>query len=150
MGAAPSTRGPGWTNLVPEFRVSQNGERANVLELFQTTLGCGSIRTNDRSRSSDRTLVYVVRRRSHLRFRVIPFFIRNPLLSSKRESFEYFAAIVEEMEHGEHLTPVGFERLVHIAFRMNDGGRYRKWTLEDVLGIQNPQRLYAGQETRIS
>ena len=140
------TRRPDLMNgyqLVPEFRVSQNGERSNVLEAFRETLGCGSIRTNDRSRSSDRTLVYVVRRRSDLRERVVPFFIRNPLLSSKRETFEHFATIVDAMENGEHLTPLGFERLVRIAFQMNDGGRYRRWTLEEVLGIQNPQRLYA-------
>ncbi len=130
--------------LVPEFRVSQNGERATVLELFQETLGCGSIRTNDRSRSSDRTLVYVVRKRADLRRRVIPFFIENPLISEKRETFERFAEIVDRMETGEHLTRLGFERLVHLAFEMNGDGRYRRWTLEEVLGPQNPQRLYAG------
>ena len=129
--------------LVPEFRVSQNGERANVLELFQTTLGCGSIRRNDRSRSSDQTLVFVVRRRSDLETRVIPFFTRNPLISDKRHSFEIFALIVHEMSAGEHLTRLGFERLVRLAFDMNGEGRYRKLSLEEVLGIQNPQRLYA-------
>ena len=130
--------------LIPEFRVSQNGERASVLELFRTTLGCGSIRINDRSRSSDRTMVYVVRRRADLRERVIPFFVRNPLLSNKSETFDRFARIVQSMEEGEHLNPLGFERLVRIAFEMNGDGRYRKWALEDVVGFRNPQRLYAG------
>ena len=130
--------------LVPEFRVSQNGERASVLELFQATLSCGSIRRNDRHRLSDKTLVLVVRRRIDLRERVIPFFIRNPLLSEKRESFERFATIVHSMEAGHHLDPLWFERLVRLAFEMNGNGRYRKWALEDVLGLQNPQRLYAG------
>ncbi len=130
--------------LVPEFRVSQNGERAIVLELFRKTLGCGSIRDNDQARSSDRTLVYVVRRRPDLRQRVIPFFISNPLLSEKQETFERFAKIVHQMEAGKHLTRLGFERLVRLAFEMNGAGRYRRWTLEDVLGPQNPQRLHAG------
>ncbi len=134
--------------LVPEFRVSQNGERASVLELFRQTLECGSIRINDHSRSTDRTLVYVVRRRSDLQDRVIPFFIRNPLFSSKQQTFDYFATIVKSMQRKEHLTPLGFKRLVGLAFRMNDEGRYRKWTLEEVLGPQNPQRLYAGQGTQ--
>ena len=58
--------------LVPEFRVSQNGERATVLSLYREVLGCGSIRQNDRNRLSDRTLVYVVRRRRELLERVIP------------------------------------------------------------------------------
>jgi hypothetical protein len=76
---------------------------------------------------------------------VIPFFIRNPLLSSKAETFDHFVTIVHAMESGEHLKPLGFERLVQVAFQMNEGGRYRKLTLEEVLGTQNPQRLYARQ-----
>ena len=129
--------------LVPEFRVSQNGERATVLSTFQSVLGCGSIRPNDLSRSSDRTLVYVVRRRRHLMERVIPFFHRNPLLSEKQRTFELFAIIVESMEAGAHLNRSGFDRLVRLAFQMNGDGRYRKWKLDEIVEIQNPQRLYA-------
>ena len=130
--------------LVPEFRVSQNDERADVLRLFMSNLSCGSIRENDRNRLSDRTMVYVVRRRQDLRQRVVPFFVRNPILSDKRHTFDRFATIVHSMEAGEHLTRSGFERLVRVAYQMNGRGRYRKWTLPEVLGIQNPQRLYAG------
>ncbi len=130
--------------LVPEFRVSQNGERATVLSLYREVLGCGSIRQNDRNRLSDRTLVFVVRRRSDLLERVIPFFIRNPLLSEKKFTFDKFATIVTQMEAGTHLTRSGFERLVRLAFEMNGDGRYRRWALGEVIGIQNPQRLYAG------
>ena len=130
--------------LVPEFRVSQNGERATVLSLYREVLGCGSIRQNDRNRLSDRTLVYVVRRRRELLERVIPFFRRNPLLSEKKDTFEIFATIVHQMEAGTHHTRSGFERLVQMAFEMNGGGRYRKWSLGEVIGNQNPQRLYAG------
>ena len=129
--------------LIPEFRVSQNGERASVLRLFQATLGCGQIRMNDRSRSSDRTLVYVVRRRRDLLERVIPFFKRNPLISDKRRSFDQFRYIVTAMEAGVHLERLGFEQLVYKAFAMNGAGRYRQIPLAEILGIQNPQRLYA-------
>ena len=119
--------------LVPEFRVSQNGERASILELFQHTFGCGQIRMNDRSRSSDRTLVFVVRRRRDLMERVIPFFERNPLLSDKRRSFSDFAHIVRSMDAGKHLTWLGFEQLVRLAHRVNGDGRYRKISVEEVL-----------------
>ena len=140
------TRRPDLENdfqLVPEFRVSQNSERASVLTLFLDVLGCGTIRQNDRNRESDRTMVYVVRRRSQLRERVIPFFRRNPLLSEKGQTFDIFATIVDAMEVGMHLHRPGFDRLVRLAFQMNGNGRYRRWTLDEVLGIQNPQRLYA-------
>ena len=92
--------------LVPEFHVSQNGDRAQVLELIRSRLGCGYIRPNSRR---DRALVLVVRKREHLLGRVIPFFERNPILSAKHEDFEKFAAIVRELALGHHRT-AGFRR----------------------------------------
>ena len=126
--------------LVPEFRVSQNPERANVLELFRTTLGCGTIRENDAHRPADRTVVYVVRRRRDLLDRVIPFFHRNPLLSDNRRSFE---TIVTAMAAGRSKDREGFTELVALAYTMNFDGTRRKWRLSDVIGTKNPQRLYA-------
>ena len=35
----------GW-QVIPEFHVSQNGERISVLRLFLNTLGCGVIKKN--------------------------------------------------------------------------------------------------------
>ena len=115
----------GW-QLAPEFRVSQNPERAHVLELLKTTLQCGSIRANDAHRQSDRTLVFVVRRRADLINRVIPFFQRNPLLSEKQKDFERFTEIVLAMEAREHGTRAGLRRLAMVASSMNGGGRRRK------------------------
>ena len=57
--------------LVPEFHVSQNGDRAQVLELIRGRLGCGYIKPNSRR---DRVLVLVVRNREALLDYVIPFF----------------------------------------------------------------------------
>lgn len=134
--------------LVPEFRVSQNAERATVLETLRAVLECGRIVENDRSRASDRTHVFVVRRRRDLVERIIPFFERNPLLSEKRVEFGTFRAILQAMMAKEHLERRGFERLVRLAFAMNGGGRYRKTTLGDVVGRENPQRLYAEHPER--
>lgn len=72
--------------LVPEFHVSQNPERRQVLDLIALRLGCGRIRENHCG-SRDKSLVYVVRKRSDLLDKVIPFFERQPLLSTKQEDF---------------------------------------------------------------
>jgi hypothetical protein len=48
--------------LVPEFRVSQDVARVELLRLIQVTLGCGVLRENHRG-SNDHTFVLVVRRR---------------------------------------------------------------------------------------
>jgi len=128
--------------LIPEFRVSQNGERDQVLRLIKTRLGCGSIRENG---GQDRVLVLVVRNRQDLVNLVIPFFECNPLLSTKQEEFETFARVVRGMAQGHHLTPSGFARLLELALSMNGGGRYRKVRWKELVAVQNPQRLYAGQ-----
>ena len=119
----PSTR-VGW-QLVPEFRVSQDVSRAQVLDLIRERLGCGSLRENHRG-TKDRTLVFVVRRRRDLLESIIPFFERNPLLSCKHEEFLTFAGIVRQMEAGTHLELEGFRRLADVAVHMNGGGRYRR------------------------
>jgi LAGLIDADG endonuclease len=70
---------------VPEFHVSQNGDRAQVLALIRDRFGCGYIKANSKR---DRALVFVVRERQALLAEVIPFFERVPLLSAKRADFE--------------------------------------------------------------
>jgi LAGLIDADG endonuclease len=55
--------------LLPEFRVSQNGDRAQVLELIRERFGCGYIKPNSKR---DRALVLVVRERRALLDVVIP------------------------------------------------------------------------------
>ena len=117
----PTTRA-GW-QLVPEFHVSQNPERREVLDLLQRRLGCGRIRENHRG-SRDTSLVLVVRNRNDLVDRVIPFFERQPLLSSKQIEFESFRFIVLAMKAGRHLDPEGFAALKERALAMNGGGRY--------------------------
>jgi hypothetical protein len=109
--------------LVPEFHVSQNDDRAEVLELIRERLACGYIKRNSKG---DRALVLVVRNRRALLESVIPFFERVPLRSAKRDEFEKFASIVREMARRRHLSEAGFRELLAIAVSMNGGGRYRQ------------------------
>ena len=110
----------GW-EIRPSFSVSQNGDRAEVLELFQRILGCGTLRPD----RSDRTLKFESRSIHDLATKVIPHFERYPLLSSKRSDFKKFAAIVHLMQDGAHLDPVGFAEIVRLAATLNVGGKKR-------------------------
>jgi len=126
--------------LVPEFHVSQNGDRAQVLEMIRGRFGCGYIRPNSKK---DRVLVLVVRDRDELMGRVIPFFEQYPMLSSKQVDFEKFACIVRAMASGHHRTLAGFGELLDVALSMNGAGRHRKVRWKELVALQNPQRLYA-------
>ena len=120
--------------IIPEFHVSQNRQRAEVLELIQQVLGCGYIKANHPGHPTDQSVVFVVRNRRDLVERVLPFFKQFPLRSSKQREFETFAAIVQAMEQGEHLTKEGMAHILKQAFAMN-GGRYRKRLLQDDLNV---------------
>ena len=82
----------GW-EVRPSLSVSQNGDRAEVLQLIQDHFGCGSIRPD----RSDQTLKWETRRLEHILDRVIPHFEEYPLLSGKRFDFERFAQVCQLM-----------------------------------------------------
>src|SRR2546427_7057968 len=131
----PSTR---WKlQVIPEFHVSQNDGNQHVLEMVQSVLGCGYIKPNHRN-SRDRTQVLVVRSRNDLATKVVPFFQRYELRTTKRADFEKFARIVEKMEAGGHLNREGLKEILQIAFRMNQGGVRRRIALEDILARLEP------------
>ena len=113
--------------LVPEFRVSQDACRKEVLDLIRQRFDCGSLRENHRNSANDNTFVFVVRRRRDLLDKVITFFEANPLMSRKQQEVICFADIVRRMDAGEHLTAEGFERLAAQALQMNGGGKYRRF-----------------------
>ncbi|MGH3013081.1 MAG: LAGLIDADG family homing endonuclease, partial [Gaiellaceae bacterium] len=131
--------------LVPEFHVSQNGDRAQVLEIIRQRLGgCGYIKSNGRR---DQAVVLVVRNRADLLDRVIPFFERSPLLSSKQRDFEKFACIVRAMGAGHHRSREGFQELLSLALSMNGNGRFRRVRWEDVID-GHPESSETGRRTK--
>ena len=134
--------------VIPEFHVSQHQRRAEVLEAIKGKFGCGYIKPNNPNNPRDLTSVYVVRNLADIRNKIVPFFKKFPLFSSKQKDFEKFAKVVSAMSKGEHLTKNGLSKILKISFSMNDNGRYRKLKIEDVLSClessetvrQNPVR----------
>jgi hypothetical protein len=116
----------GW-EIRPSFSVSQNGDRAEVLEMLKNHFGCGSIRLD----RSDRTLKYEMRSIRDLIEHVIPHFERFPLLSGKRRDFEKFAQICRLMAEGRHLERAGFDQIVCLAVEMNPSGA-RKYSWDEI------------------
>jgi hypothetical protein len=146
----PSTRVG--LQLVPEFRVSQDAARKEILDLVRERLDCGSVRENHHASQSDHTYVFVVRRRRDLLDKVVPFFETNPLLSCKQQEVTTFTDIVRRMNRGEHLTVEGFERLAARALQMNGGGRYRRIYRNSASGILRdhmPGTALAGGEDMV-
>ena len=125
--APRATLGLGW-EVRPSFSVSQNGDRAEVLHALQSHFGCGSIRPD----RSDRTVKWETRKLDDLVERVVPHFVRYPLLSGKQLDFERFAFACRLMADGEHRSREGLATIVSIAREMNPSGR-RRYSADEIL-----------------
>ncbi len=142
----PSTR---WKwQVIPEFHVSQNDGNQHVLEQIRQVLGCGYVKPNHRY-SRDRTYVLVVRARADLATRVLPFFRRYELKTTKRADFERFAKVVEMMLEGRHLNPPGLREILKIAFQMNQAGARRRMSLDVILADLKPSETVRRTLTQV-
>jgi len=102
--------------VLPEFTVVQHKRDTQVLHALKAFFGCGVVRTNHGDR-----MAFRVRSLEHLLQRIAPFFMRHPLKTKKHVDFLKFRDVLLIMEKGEHLTPVGIEKIRSIAAVMNRG-----------------------------
>ena len=114
----------------PSFSVSQNSDRSEVLKLFQQTLGCGTIRPD----RSDKTFKFEIRGLNDLVEKVIPFFKRFPLKSSKNRDFDLFTQVCLMMNKGEQRRSFGLKRLIRLAVQMNTSGK-RKYQAQELFNF---------------
>ena len=116
----------------PEFFLYQHKSGISQLHLAKEIFGTGRIVPKA---GNEDVLVYSIMCRRTLREKVIPFFEKYMIFSSKREIFKRFKEIVIAMEDKkEHLTPDGLVNLVKKAYEMNPAskGKERKRTLQEV------------------
>jgi hypothetical protein len=112
------------------FAVSQHHDNLDVLIELNRYFGIGKVRSKGPSSS---VMVYNVTKRDDLRSAIIPFFERHPLRTSKQQDFLKFREVVDLMRTKAHRTDAGFRRIVELAFSMNQRGKQRRYTIEEVL-----------------
>ena len=110
----------GW-EVRPSVSVSQNEDRSQVLHQIMDYFECGSIRSDP----GDRTVKWEVRSLPIIRERVIPHFLKWPILSAKQTDVELFIAVCDRMARQEHLQPGGLIEIVEIVKGMNPSGTRR-------------------------
>ena len=102
----------GW-QVLPEFRVVQHQRDLDILHKIQKTFGFGKVTRNHGDRFEVR-----VRGLENLK-KLICFFKKNKLQTTKKENFEKFSMIIEMMKNGDHLTKKGLNKIAVIAASMN-------------------------------
>ncbi|SRR6266700_2223680 len=116
--------------IAPCFQAYQHRDNVGILEALQGFFGCGRITAKGPNSS---VMTYSVYRRAELESVIIPFFERYPLISRKHEDFLKWREVVRLMQLKAHRTDRGFQRIVELAFSMNQHGKQRRYHLEDVL-----------------
>jgi len=119
----------GWI-VDPCFQVYQHKKNVHILELFKKFFQAGYIKPKS---PTSNTYVFTISQRRALQEKVIPFFKKYKLLTSKWEEFCKFAQIIEKMEKGEHRNLEGLKEIVEIACSMNELGKQRKYSLTKIL-----------------
>jgi hypothetical protein len=117
----------GWA-INPVFQVYQHEKHRHVLEIYQAALGAGRIY---RKSGVHPVLNFSIDARRTLIEKVIPFFDTYPVLT-KRDSYTKFRSIVFALERGEHFTKEGFKKIVRLAYSMNQQGKGRRRTMEEI------------------
>jgi len=119
--------------FIPEFHINQSMLRRETLQEIKKYFGCGYIKSNHRRNIKDDTQVFVVRSRTDLENKIIPFFKKYPLLSNKQKTFLTFEKIVRSLSLGKHSTKTGAKYIIKLAYSMNKQGAYRKTSLRELL-----------------
>jgi len=117
----------GW-EVKPSFSVSQNEDRSQVLKIMQKYFNCCTLRRD----YHDKTLKLETRQLNNLTEKIIPHFLKYPLLSNKKRDFALFAKVCQIMASKKHTKKKGLVRIVDLAFQMNSSGR-RKYSKEEIL-----------------
>ena len=129
IGVVPSRETKTGWQVIYFFKVSQNPSGKVVLDQLKQRLGCGYLKQNSQTDSTDKSLAYVVRDLPSLMGKVIPFF-ENKLVI-KYTNFEKFKKVLEIVYKKNHLIKSGIKEILDIAYSMNT--QKRRVTKEQIL-----------------
>ena len=106
--------------IFPEFVVTQGAKSLEALEKLQDFFKCGKIYENRRKDNHRESLYrYCVRSKTDLRDKIIPFFQKYPLQTTKHQDFLIFCQVMDMIEDRRHLTEPGLLSIRILAAKTN-------------------------------
>ena len=106
----------GW-QVLPEFRIVQHEKDESVLFKIKEYFGFGDVKINRTDFHGTRK-EFRVRGLENLN-KLIDFFNKNRLNTSKRKDFEIFSEIINLMNNKQHLTKEGLDKIAKLVSVMN-------------------------------
>jgi hypothetical protein len=111
----------------PEFEIELRADDQPILERILITIGCGRIYdlSYDRYGWYPHTK-YKINNRKDLIEILFPFLDACPLQAKKAEVYKFFKQIVIMMDRKEHLTDIGFKKIVKLRDEIRKRGKKAK------------------------
>ena len=99
------------------FQITQHSRDAELLKNLIEFLNCGSLK----ERKKGSAVYFDVVKFTDIKNKIVPFFLKYPILGIKYKDFVDFCKVVELMENKAHLTQEGLDQISKIKERMNTG-----------------------------
>jgi len=100
------------------FRVTQKDHSSGVLKDLQKFVGAGVV---SKPAKRNQVVEFSVRKLDDILLKVIPFFDKYPLVTSKQLNFESFKKAAGLIVSGEYLTDEGINKIKELKANMNTG-----------------------------
>lgn len=97
------------------FTITQHIRDHKLLETFANYFDCGWIFVN----SNKPIVCFIVSKLSDILEKIIPFFLKYPLISAKSQDFNCFVEVALLMKKKAHLSKEGLEQIRSIKLKMN-------------------------------
>ena len=128
----------GW-QVLPEFRIVQHEKDEIVLHQIKNYFGFGDVRINRVDHNGTRK-EFRVRGLQNLN-KIVDFFNKNKLNTSKRKDFEIFSEVIGLMNNEEHLTKEGLNKIANLISDMNRKPQLKYLESSDTNTLDAIQRL---------
>lgn len=111
----------------PEFEIELRADDREILERIMVTIGAGRIYDCSYERYGWYPHVkYKITNRSDLIKILFPFLDKYPLQAKKAKVYKIFKEIVIMSSKKEHLTDIGFEKIVNLRQKLREMGKKSK------------------------
>jgi len=98
------------------FQINQHVRDSQLIACIAEYLECGKI-----YKHSLNAVVFRVSKTSNLTEKVIPFFLKYPILGIKALDFQDFCLLAELIKNKAHCTEEGLNQIIRIKANMNTG-----------------------------
>lgn len=104
--------------VLPEFVVTQHSRDIQVLYALKEFFGSGVVRHSSGKNKGSSVMCFRMRDSRELRAKLIPFFEKYSLKTTKNINFLKFRDVLLMMEQKKHLTEEGLEKIREIRAAM--------------------------------